>query len=111
MTMHSCDDPQCAHGSEQVSKSGSEGSGATLSPGRRDFLKDSLAAGAGLLGLSALSGCASMITSGAPADTLLVNGRIATLDRRQSIASALAIRGDSIAAVGPAPSPIRSGGR
>lgn len=37
-----------------------------------------------------------------PADLGLTNGRIITIDRRDSIAEAIAIAGDRIAAVGPA---------
>jgi predicted amidohydrolase YtcJ len=69
--------------------------------GRREFLKDSLAAGAGLMSLSVLAGCAGMAASASgPADTLLVNGRIATLNRRNAFVPALAIKGDSIIAAG-----------
>ncbi len=100
MAIHTCGDAQCAHGNEPLTAASHAVANASLSPGRRDFLKDSLAAGAGLLGLSALAGCASMITADVPADTLLINGRIATLDGRKSVASALAIRGEKIAAVG-----------
>jgi predicted amidohydrolase YtcJ len=90
--------------------------------GRREFLKDSLAAGAGLMSLSVLGGCAGMVaTESGPADTLLVNGRIATMNRRNTIVSALAIKGDSIIAAGsdadlqhlkgPATAVIDMGGR
>lgn len=69
--------------------------------GRRAFLKDTLTAGTGLLGVSLLGGCASMVTGASgPADTLIVNGRIATLNKRQPFVSALAIKGDSIIGVG-----------
>lgn len=100
MAMHSCEDPHCGHDSKPDAQPAARGSGTSLSPGRRDFIKDTLTASAGLFGLSALSGCIPLIKSDAAADTLLVNGRIATLDARKSVASALAIRGDSIAAVG-----------
>ena len=63
---------------------------------RRDFLKD----GAAIAGLSALGGCAGVLRAEGPADTLIVNGRIATLNVRQPEAEALAIRGDKIIAVG-----------
>jgi predicted amidohydrolase YtcJ len=69
--------------------------------GRREFLKDSLAAGAGVIGLSLLGGCASVAPAASgPADTLLVNGRIATMNRRNLFVSALAIKGDSIVGTG-----------
>ena len=94
-------------GSSQCSDPGCGGvtcgiphAGRALNFGRRDFLKDSLAAGAGLAGLSVLGGCAPLAQSAAPADTMVVNARIATLNRRQPAASALAIRGDTIAGVG-----------
>ena len=65
--------------------------------GRRNFV----AAGAGMLGLSALGGCAEMAAPGeGPADAMIVNGRVATLNPRQPGAEAIAIRGDRIAAVG-----------
>src|SRR6266853_3029705 len=68
--------------------------------GRRDFLIDALAATAGLTGLG---GCASPVMQASnPADTILVNGRIATLAPRSPAASALAIRGGNIAAIGAA---------
>jgi predicted amidohydrolase YtcJ len=59
---------------------------------RRDFLK-------GSAGLAVLSGCSTLMPAG-PADTLIVNGRIATLDPRQPNAEAIAIRGERILAVG-----------
>ena len=59
---------------------------------RREFLK-------GSAGLAALSGC-STLDAGEPADTLIVNGRIATLDPKQPNAEAIAIRGERIVAVG-----------
>jgi len=73
---------------------------------RRDFLVDALAATAGLTGLG---GCAApvmqetpVVQSSNPAEVILVNGRIATLDPRAPAASALAIRGGNIAAIGSA---------
>src|SRR5919106_213052 len=62
---------------------------------RREFLKDSLA----IAGAGALGGCAAM-TPGETADTLIVNGRVATLDPKQPNAEAIAIRGERIVAVG-----------
>ena len=48
--------------------------------GRRDFLIDALAATAGLTGLG---GCAAPVMQASnPADTILINGRIATLAPR-----------------------------
>jgi predicted amidohydrolase YtcJ len=61
---------------------------------RRDFIKDSLA----LAGAGALPGCGSMTATQA-ADTLIVNGRIATLNPRQPNAEAIAIRGERILAI------------
>ena len=82
---------------------GTPKSNDAVDPGRRDFLKDTLAATAGLGGISLLGGCAtSMIQSGGPADTIVTNAKIATLDRRRPQASAIAIRGATIAAVGSA---------
>src|SRR5688500_7694318 len=59
---------------------------------RRDFLA--------VAGVSALGGCSSLLTGDTPADTLIVNGRIATLDPKQPNAEAIAIRGERIVAVG-----------
>ena len=79
------------------------GGGATRNAvdfGRRDFLIDALAATAGLTGLG---GCAAPVMQASnQADTILVNGRIATLAARSPAASALAIRGGNIAAIGSA---------
>jgi len=70
--------------------------------GRRGFLKET-AATAGFAGLL-LSGCetAAPIRAGAPADILVTNGRIATLNPRAPSASAIAVRGGEIAAIGTA---------
>jgi predicted amidohydrolase YtcJ len=95
MALNSCSDPVCSHQTCEIPQTRN-----TTGLGRRDFLRDTVAASAGLFGLSVMGGCASLMQSGGPADTLLVNGRIATLDRRKTVASALAIRGDSIAGVG-----------
>ncbi|HEX6157487.1 MAG TPA: amidohydrolase [Burkholderiales bacterium] len=59
---------------------------------RRDFIK-------GSVGLAALSGCSTLMPA-EPADTLIVNARIATLDPDQPNAEAIAIRGERILAVG-----------
>src|SRR6266850_8578653 len=62
---------------------------------RRDFLKSSA-----LLGVAA-SGCASL-ASREPADTVITNARVATLNPRQPSAEAIAIKGERIVAVGTA---------
>jgi predicted amidohydrolase YtcJ len=67
---------------------------------RRDFMKGSLAAAAGLASMSVLGGCATAARAGGPADTLVVNGRIATMNKRQPLASALAIKDGTIIGVG-----------
>ena len=59
---------------------------------RREFLKGSVS-------LAALSGCSTLMPT-QPADTVVLNGRIATLDPKRSSAEALAIRGERIVAVG-----------
>lgn len=92
------DDINGRHGFELPHSSGAS---RPADAGRREFLKDTLAAGGGLLGASLLGGCASMVAgAGGPADTLIVNGRIATLNKRRPFVSALAIKGDSIIGVG-----------
>ena len=70
--------------------------------GRREFLKES-AATAGFAGLF-LAGCETAPPSQAagPADTIVTNAKVATLNPRQPGASAIAIRGGDIAAVGSA---------
>ncbi len=59
---------------------------------RREFLKGSVSA-------AALSGCSTLMPTQA-ADTLIVNGRIATLDPKNPNAEAIAIRGERIIEVG-----------
>ena len=59
---------------------------------RREFLA--------VAGVSALGGCSGLMKTETPADTLIVNGRIATLDPKQPNAEAIAIRGERIVAVG-----------
>lgn len=59
---------------------------------RREFLKGSVSA-------AALSGCSTLMPTQA-ADTLIVNGRIATLDPKNPNAEAIAIRGERIVEVG-----------
>jgi predicted amidohydrolase YtcJ len=66
---------------------------------RREFLK-ALAASAGMVGLAGVGGCASVPQARGPADLLIVNGRITTLDRRKPVVSALAVQGDRIIATG-----------
>ncbi|HMH18686.1 MAG TPA: amidohydrolase [Burkholderiales bacterium] len=82
------------------------GPGATRNAvdfGRRDFLKDTLAATAGFTGISVLGGCAMpLMQDSSPADTIITNGRIATLNPRAPAASAIAIRGGNIVAIGSA---------
>ncbi|HVQ61079.1 MAG TPA: twin-arginine translocation signal domain-containing protein, partial [Burkholderiales bacterium] len=71
--------------------------------GRREFLKET-AATAGFAGL-VLSGCetpAPVQASASPADVLITNARIATLNPRAPAAGAIAIRGGEIAAIGSA---------
>jgi len=59
---------------------------------RREFLKASA-------GVAALSGCSTLVPA-EPADTLIVNARIATLDPKRPNAEAIAIRGERIVALG-----------
>src|SRR5256885_13427602 len=63
---------------------------------RREFIRN----GTALAGASALFGCSSLSRNEGPADTLIVNARIATLNPRQPEAEAIAIRGEKIIAVG-----------
>src|SRR5258706_11141100 len=62
---------------------------------RRDFLKSSA-----VLSAAAVGGCAGTMRAEGPADTLIVNGRVATLNPRQPNADAIAIKGERIIAVG-----------
>src|SRR3954467_892004 len=64
---------------------------------RRDFLKTSTALGLAAAG----SGCAGLVPA-EPADTLITNARVATLDPRRPNAEAIAIKGERILAVGSA---------
>jgi predicted amidohydrolase YtcJ len=70
--------------------------------GRREFLKET-AATAGFAGL-VLSGCESapVAPSAAPAEIIVTNARIATLNPRAPAASAIAVRGGEITAIGSA---------
>ena len=88
-----CGSPACAHLSC---------TGGTVNLGRREFLKET-AATAGFAGLL-LSGCdtAPVAPGAAPADTILTNARITTLNPRAPTAGAIAIRGGEIAAIGSA---------
>ena len=61
---------------------------------RRKFLK-------GSIGLAALSGCGTMAVQ-EPADVLVTNARVNTLDPKRPRAEAIAIKGDRIVAVGSA---------
>src|SRR2546427_5029066 len=63
--------------------------------GRRQFLRSWGA----FLGVPARGGCAPLVQAG-PADVLIVNGRIATLNPRRPEAAAIAIKGDTIVGVG-----------
>src|SRR5271157_1500999 len=63
---------------------------------RREFLK--VGAATGLTGVFFAGGFAQ--EKGAPADLILTNGRIATLDKRKPVATAVAIRGGRFLGVG-----------
>src|SRR5207247_8170244 len=65
--------------------------GGRMTYGRRQFLRNSGA----VLGVTALGGCAPLVQAG-PADVLIVNGRVATLNPAQAEAAAIAIQGDTI---------------
>ena len=67
--------------------------GGKMEAGRRQFLKGSAA-----LGLAA-GGCAPLMPR-EPADALIVNARVSTMNPRQPEAEALALKGDRILAVG-----------
>ncbi|MGJ7545223.1 amidohydrolase [Variovorax sp. LT1R16] len=69
-------------------------------PPRRQFLRASLglAAAGGLSGLG-LAGCASTAPAG-PADTVVLNARIATMDPKAPRAQAMAVSGTQFCAVG-----------
>jgi len=103
MAFEQCNHIGCNHDYMLSRSSGAQGA---LGFGRRDFLKSSLAAGvAGMASVgttSVLGGCANAVRAAGPADTLVVNGRIATMNRREPFVSSLAIKGDSIVATGAA---------
>jgi predicted amidohydrolase YtcJ len=87
----------CAH----LACAGATGNAVNL--GRREFLKET-AATAGFAGL-VLSGCettAPVQPVASPADFIISNARIATLNPRAPVASAIAVRGSEIAAIGTA---------
>jgi len=71
---------------------------------RREFLKGALAVGAGFASMSVMGGCATAgagaSAQGGAADTLIVNGRIATMGKGQPFVSALAIHGANIVGIG-----------
>jgi predicted amidohydrolase YtcJ len=91
----------CAHPSCARSSSGATNNRVNL--GRREFLKETVAT-AGFAGL-VLSGCETTPPAAEtvnPADLVITNARIATLSPRAPTASAVAIRGGNIAAIGTA---------
>lgn len=72
-----------------------------LGPAERKRIRSALAARAGSPRPAAAGGSAPPVSDAlGPADTVLVNGRIATLNPRQPFVSALAIRGGRIIASG-----------
>ncbi|MDB5804083.1 MAG: amidohydrolase [Betaproteobacteria bacterium] len=87
-----CIDPACLTAAPQVS--------AEPYFGRRDFLKQALGAGAGLMSLSVLGGCATTSVGSGPVDTVIINAKISVMDKRNRRVSAIAIRGETIAAIG-----------
>ena len=82
------------------------GAGATrntVNLGRREFLKETVAT-AGFAGL-VLSGCETappVQQTVSPADILITNAKITTLNPRAPAASVIAVRGGEIAAIGTA---------
>ncbi|HEX4328667.1 MAG TPA: amidohydrolase [Burkholderiales bacterium] len=87
-----CIDPACLTAPVQAS--------AEPYFGRRDFLKQAFGTGAGLLSLSVLGACATTSVGSGPADTIIINAKVAIMDKRNRRASAIAIRGETIAAYG-----------
>lgn len=85
---HWCD-AECAHAEDA----------AAATPQRRQFLRTSLGVAAGGLSGLWLSGCASA-SPAAPADTVVLNARVATMDAKTPRAQAFAIAGEQFAAVG-----------
>lgn len=96
--------PRCAHlscGCDLDFLRGESVGGGAVAAGRRERIRATLAASAGFAALSELGGAAQPASgSGGPADTVLINGRIATLNGRRPFVSALAIRGEKIIAGG-----------
>lgn len=85
---HWCD-ADCAHAEKA----------AAAAPERRQFLRTSAGVAAGAASGLWLSGCATAAPA-APADTVVLNARVATLDAKTPRAQAFAIAGDRFAAVG-----------
>ncbi|MBT2299538.1 amidohydrolase [Variovorax paradoxus] len=85
---HWCD-AECAHAEDA----------AVAAPERRQFLRTSLGVAAGGLSGLWLSGCATA-SPAAPADTVVLNARVATMDAKTPRAQAFAIAGEQFAAVG-----------
>lgn len=67
--------------------------------GRRNFLKELASAGLALGGTS-LTGCAIVLPAVEPADTVIHGAKITTLDAKNSTATAIAVRGEKIVAIG-----------
>lgn len=67
--------------------------------GRRSFLKDLASAGLAVSG-SALAGCAIVMPTVEPADTIIHGAKISTLDPKKPHATAVAVRGEKIVAIG-----------
>jgi predicted amidohydrolase YtcJ len=88
-----CIDPYCA-----VEAAPSESQRPYF--GRRDFLKQALGASAGLMGTSLLGACATTSVGSGPADAIIVNARVAVMDKRNRRVSAIAIRDGMVAMVG-----------
>jgi adenine deaminase len=77
---------------------------------RREFLTGTAAAGAAVAAAAATAGhsgpagaqsSVSAAPATLPADLILKNGQVITIDARSSIAQAVAIAGDKVLAVGP----------
>jgi predicted amidohydrolase YtcJ len=68
--------------------------------GRRQFLRDLVGGSMAVTSLSSISGCATLFAPTPTAETIVINGNIATLNPKQPNASALAITGGKILAIG-----------
>jgi hypothetical protein len=93
-----CGHLSCAH---LACRQGATGNAVNL--GRREFLKET-AATAGFAGL-VLSGCETappVQPAASPADILVTNAKIATLNPKAPAANAIAVRSGEIAAIGTA---------